>query len=73
MADHVEFEFRGGGGHKDGASDVEFAAAVGDALGVVAGAGGHYAAFALLGVKVAEGSGCPSEFEASDGLQVLTF
>lgn len=70
---HVKLELGCGGWHEYRPSNLEFAAAVGDALCMVACAGSDNSSFALLWVEVAEGGGCTSEFEASYGLQILSF
>ena len=70
--DVIYFNFRGVGRHENGAFDFEEAAAVGNSLGVVAGACSDDSSLFFLLCKFAEGGGGSSHFKTSDRLEILS-
>ena len=69
----VHFDLRGGFGHDDGGFAAEFLRREGDALGVVARAGGDHAAFELRFAQRGHFVVRAAYFKGENGLQILAF
>lgn len=72
VLDVVYLDFGSGGWHEDCALDLKAVAAVGDSLGVVAGAGSDDPALPLLLCEASEGGGGSPDFEAADDLEIFS-